>query len=359
MLKRIHFIGFGLIAASLASAIRKVRPGIILSAQSLDDGADFGVSEKLIDLKDEAQNLTNPDETLLIVAVPMNAYESIFENLSLHHYSGWITDVGSVKNVPAQMAKKFNLNYFGGHPMAGSEKNTAKNYNPILFENAIFVITSKPKNTIADDYVSLLQELGTLTLELTNEEHDQIAATISHLPQLLAVSLVDFTRSFNEQQNAYLQLAAGGFRDMTRIASSPAGIWKDILQTNHKNIVGRLDGYIQYLNHLKNDLEKHNTDDVLDRFKKAKITRDSIPRNTKGFLHALSDLYVYVQDEPGVIYKLSKILFENGINIRDIELLKVREGHQGAFRVAFSTDAQMQKAKELMESIGFKTQIVH
>ncbi len=359
MLKHIHFIGFGLMAASLAASIRKVKPLLKLTAQSLDDGAEFGVSEKLLDQSIKIGDISGNENILVVIAVPMNSYPSIFEELSKAKYSGWITDVGSVKNYSANLAKEFNLNFFGGHPMAGSEKNTARNYNPIMFENAIFVITGKPENKIANDYVSLLQEIGTLTLELSPEQHDEIAATISHLPQLLAVALVDFTREFNETQNAYLQLAAGGFRDMTRIASSPSGIWKDILQTNHKNITIRLTEFIEYLNRLKSELVLIQPEEVLERFKRAKLTRDSIPRNTKGFLRPLFDLLVFVQDEPGVIYRLSKILFDHDINIRDIELLKVREGLQGAFRVSFSTEPAMIKAKELMESIGFTTQVVH
>lgn len=358
MLKHIHFIGFGLIAASLAAAIRKVQPQLVISAQSLDDGSTFGLSEQLITQENTIETLPNSNETLVIIATPLSVYPEIFEQLSKSRYKGWISDVGSVKQFPAELAKKYQLNFFGGHPMAGSEKHSAKYYNPILFENAIFVLTNKPNHPIADSYSELLKNIGALILELDNDEHDEIAATISHLPQLLAVSLVDFTRQFNDKKNAYLQLAAGGFRDMTRIASSPVGIWKDILLTNQHHIADRLDGMIQYLVHLKNDLLESNNKEVLERFHHAKLTRDSIPRNTKGFLTVLSDLYVYVQDEPGVIYKLSKILYEHDINIRDIELLKVREGHQGAFRVAFTTEAEMRNAKLLLESVGFKTQIV-
>lgn len=359
MLKRIHFIGFGLMAASFAAAVKKINSDLYLSAESEDDGPEFGIAEKILNESCSVSSITDHETTLLIIATPMNAYPSVFEKISRAKFSGWISDLGSVKTFPVQLAKQFNLKFFGGHPMAGSEKNTAKNFNPIMFENAVFVLTGKPDVEIAADYVELIKSIGALTLELSNEEHDQIAATISHLPQLLAVSLVDFTRTFNEKQKAYLQLAAGGFRDMTRIASSPSGIWKDILKTNHDHISLRLNQFISYLTELKSDLEKQNPDNVLERFNRSKLTRDSIPRNTKGFLHPLFDLLVFVEDQPGVIFRLSKILFEHNINIRDIELLKVREGHQGAFRVSFSSESALLTAKELMESIGFKTQIIH
>jgi prephenate dehydrogenase len=181
-------------------------------------------------------------------------------------------------------------------------------------------------------------------------KHDRIAAVISHIPQLLAVSLVNWAADHKKENDAVLQLAAGGFRDMTRIASSPFAMWKDIIDTNQIEIERQLDGFIEALRQAKLDLQ---TGKLGDRFSAANSIRHTIPKDSKGFLHPLHEILVVVDDRPGVIAGISQVLAKEKININDIEVVKVREGEGGTIRMAFDTRQVAEKAVELLEKTGY------
>jgi prephenate dehydrogenase len=152
----------------------------------------------------------------------------------------------------------------------------------------------------------------------------------------------------NSRNPALFQLAAGGFRDMTRIASSPFPIWKDILTNNRDPVRSILREYELLIKQLKRELSEKSLSAVGRKFLRAKAFRDAIPRNSKGFLHSLHDLFVSVEDKPGMLAKMTSALFNAGINISDIELLKVREGQGGTFRLSFeSAEAAASAAKTL------------
>lgn len=358
MIQHIHFIGFGLMAASLSAAIRRSHPAIRLTAESADEGAGFGVEKSILDSTLTVDSISDPDSCLVIIATPVTVISKELDRLKNLGYPGWITDIGSVKSSFHEQAGLLGLNYFGGHPMTGSEKQSARHFNPVMYENAVYVLTP-PVNgdwVLLNDFERLLQSVGALPLILEPAIHDEIAATISHLPQLLAVALVGFVAAHQKDNPAFLQLAAGGFRDMTRIASSPEGIWKDILTANRPAVQQKLSGFIHFLTGMEQELKTEDISHLMKRFSEARFTRDSIPRNTKGFIHPLFDLMVLVEDQPGVIFTMSKLLFENGINIRDMELIKVREGLQGAFRLSFSTETDWTRANQLLNENGFQSQ---
>ena len=182
---------------------------------------------------------------------------------------------------------------------------------------------------------ALLKSIGARVLTMDAREHDRVAAAISHLPQLIAVSLMDNAARKNERNPAFLQLAAGGFRDMTRIASSPFYVWKDILSNNRDETRRALREFEKLLEQFRKGLYQSSLSDVGKKFLRAKSFRDSIPKNTKGFIHSLHDLFVWVDDKPGTLATMTAALFRSGININDIELLKVREGQGGTFRLSF------------------------
>ena len=184
---------------------------------------------------------------------------------------------------------------------------------------------------------------------LTPQMHDRIIAAVSHLPQFAAVSMTNLIARFYQEDPNYLKLAAGGFRDMTRIASSPFSLWRDICRTNAEQISLFIDEYIAELQRIKTMLEKQELEPY---FNQAAITRLAIPRDTKGFIRPSYDVSIAVEDEPGVIAKFSTVLAKNKINIKDIEVLKVREGEGGTIRLAFENDADRQKAVDLIREVG-------
>jgi prephenate dehydrogenase len=295
---------------------------------------------------------------LLVLCPPVNVIKKTIERLaSLPLPEGLvITDVGSTKQEIADLAKRVlpaRVTFVGGHPMAGSEKNGPAAADPYLFQNAIFVLTPQAEAAGARDrdLAAFLEKfLGCRTLFLDAAVHDRIVAAVSHVPHLLAVALVNLAQGVDTEVPGTLALAAGGFRDMTRIAGSSYELWHDILSTNKNAIEPLLEEMIRQIGAMKRQLRENA---LRQAFEQAEQTRSRIPQNAKGFLHQLSEVLVVVKDEPGIIAKIASALARRDINIRDIEVLKVREGEGGTIRLAFDSPAAATEAAELLQSIGF------
>ena len=268
-----------------------------------------------------------------------------------------ITDVGSTKRRIVQEAarcRRHNVHFVGGHPMAGSEKAGVSAADPFLFENAIYIVVPQ-QDTPAEMYGAfkeLLGGVGAKVLELDSETHDTVVAAISHLPQMMATSLVEMVGHLNQESEGYfLALAAGGFRDLTRIASSPfSPVWEDICATNADRIRGMIDQYIAALRGVQERLE----DKVLaESFSYANQIRDRIPRDAKGFIHQLCEILVVAEDKPGIIAEIATAMSEEDVNINDIEIMKVREEEGGTIRLGFDSDQAAGRALEILDRLGY------
>jgi prephenate dehydrogenase len=266
-----------------------------------------------------------------------------------------ITDVGSTKQDILEVAKSLpiGVHFIGGHPMAGSEKSGPMASDPFLFQNAIYVLSSFTENAtdLEKTFASFLQKyLGCRTLYLNPQLHDHIAATVSHVPHLLAVALVLLARQTEEKTPGTLTLAAGGFRDMTRIASASYSMWHDVLVTNKHAIETQLDSYIDILINIKRSLQEGS---LSDAFNRSRETRSRISSTGKGFISPLSEILVHAKDQPGFIATLSRLLADKNINIKDIEVVKVREGEGGTIRLAFESSETSRKAIAVLVENGF------
>ena len=267
-----------------------------------------------------------------------------------------ITDVGSTKSeisAAARRALPASVQFIGGHPMAGSEKSGVLASDPFLFQNAIYILTPG-KNTpspLVDDFAAFLERLlGCRRLILDCEVHDRVVAAVSHVPHLLAVALVNLARKTDNAAPGALKLAAGGFRDMTRIASAPYELWHDILLTNKASIRPLLEEFRNILGDMERGLM---TDTLEPAFEDAVSTRGEIPMGTKGFITQPNDILVVARDQPGIIAKLSTEIARENINIKDIEVLKVREGEAGTIRMAFESQTIARKAVSILSGLGF------
>lgn len=295
---------------------------------------------------------------LIFLCSPINSIIRSIENLGTLKLPDnlIITDVGSTKTaIVTTAANKLpsNVRFIGGHPMAGSEKSGPSASDPYLFQNAIYVIT--PQNgepdTLHKEFAVFLEKfLGCRTLFLNPSIHDRIAATVSHLPHLLAVALVNLAQDVESQTPGTLALAAGGFRDMTRIASAPYSMWHDILSTNKAAVEPLIDSYIDLLSGIKSQMKN---DSLSETFNQSRQTRLRIPLSNKGFIRPLSEILVIAKDQPGFIASLTKTLAERNINIKDIEVMKVREGEGGTIRLAFETSAISAEAVSILTENGF------
>ncbi len=241
--------------------------------------------------------------------------------------------------------------------MTGSEKRGILHADALLFENAVYVIcppdgqpTPDPR---IDALVGLVEQTGAVVLTMSALRHDASAAAVSHLPQLLAVALVNHLGDLSDD-GVSRHLAAGGFRDMTRIASSPYGVWRDIFEANQGPILEAMKGFASRFERLRSRLTAGELDALGDAFSEAADTRATVPARSKGFLRPLSDVFVYTPDEPGALHRITGALADGGVNIKDIELLKIREGTGGTFRLGVDHDLDAERAVAVLAEAGFQ-----
>jgi prephenate dehydrogenase len=266
-----------------------------------------------------------------------------------------ITDVGSTKSEIVSCARNvlpLNVEFIGGHPMAGSEKSGAGASDPFLFQNAMYLLAPVDNATgsRSGSFASFIEHfLGCRTVIIDPVEHDAIVAAVSHVPHILSVALVNLARQAEDARPGTLKMAAGGFRDMTRIASAPYSMWHDILATNKKAIAPLIDSYIAILKEMKSSLA---ADKLEASFSAAAETRSEIPQSNKGFIRPQFDILVVAKDQPGIIAEMSGALARVNINIKDIEVLKVREGEAGTIRMAFESRETADNAISVLTSLG-------
>jgi prephenate dehydrogenase len=359
--RNITIVGVGLIGGSLAAAMRRKELPVEITGVSSKRTIAKAISGGLIDRGFPHEELAAgvAEADLVFLCSPIDAIVNLLPKVAAAvPESALVTDVGSTKEHIVEIAAgHFGRGpYFvGGHPMAGSEKQGVEAADPFLFENATWVLT--PTGEVPQQKLmglnNLLQVLGAQVLLLDPQLHDQIAATVSHLPQLIAVALMNYAGRRNETNPFYLRLAAGGFRDMTRIASSPYDMWRDILQTNKENISRSIAEFLEVLESLRQQMA---AGEIRELFDQAARTRLSIPKDTRGFLRPHFDISVVVEDRPGIIAAISTALAEAEINIKDIEVLKVREGEGGTLRLAFESDSDRERAIAILAGKGFKAQ---
>jgi prephenate dehydrogenase len=358
-ISKVTIIGVGLIGGSIALSLQRKKIG-----EHICGVDEFSVIHRALERGAITEGYTPADlekavdkADIIFICTPINGIMETLQQLSSKvSHKVLICDVGSTKSRIVQQATEFltdkNVCFLGTHPMAGSEKKGIDAADPYLFENIVWILT--PYQKIPDTQIkmigNLLENIGAKVLLLSPEVHDKIAAAVSHLPQMIAIALTNLIAHYKQENPNYIKLAAGGFRDMTRIASSPYSVWKDICETNNDQIARFIDEYIKELSRIKDNLLNHQLE---SDFEKAIVTRLGIPKDTKGFLKPAYDISVGVEDKPGVIAKISNILAGHNINIKDIEVLKVREGEGGTIRLTFASEEEREKAIQLIHQVGF------
>jgi len=361
MFETVVIVGVGMIGGSLGLAIKRKHRDIkvigISSSAAVKSALDMGAITEGCRYEDLEDAVSDAD--LVFLCTPIHRIQGLLTLLSSSKQGILVTDVGSTKSVINSHADNVlpeGVHFIGGHPMTGSEKSGVNAADPFLFQNAIYVLC--PTNGVPEEIVKNLSDflsgIGARVVIMNAELHDRIAAAVSHLPQMIAVTLVNMVGEVTTDSAPYLQLAAGGFRDMTRIASSPFTMWDDICRTNDRAIKEAIDKFIEHLSKLR---DRMGTRDIGKDFGKANVTRANIPKDTKGFMSTLFEVLVVVEDKPGVIAQIATELVRLNINIKDIEVLKVREGEGGTLRLAFELEKEAFMAVELLNSIGYTSRL--
>jgi len=274
-------IGVGLIGGSLAKALRDSNA----VTEVIGCGRDADNLQRAVDLDvidhfelNPAQAVKNAD--MVVLAVPVGAMRSILEQIKPHLADDCIlTDVGSTKrsvvDTVSAVFGELPPGFVPGHPIAGTEKSGVDAAYTGLFHNRRVVIT--PLASTRESAMDIVSEMWSLTgakvWRLGVDEHDHLLAVSSHLPHVLAFSLVDTLASMSDHQEIF-RFSAGGFRDFTRIASSDPQMWHDICLNNRKELLAALATYIQGLQGIISALEKKDGEELLKRFSHAKAARD-------------------------------------------------------------------------------------
>ena len=359
-MKTIGFIGLGLIGGSIAKTIRKFHPDYRLIAfdkdrNALAEAVSLNVINGICDIEDE--QLYNCDYLFLCAPVEFNVeyMEKIKASLGENCI---LTDVGSVKNVIHEKVTELGLEgrFIGGHPMAGSERSGFSNSSDHLLENAYYIIT--PGGEVAlekiSDFTELISSLGAIPLVITAEEHDFITAGVSHLPHIVASALVNLVNLLDNDAQYMKMIAAGGFRDITRIASSSPVMWEQICLENQKNISTVLDEFIRMLIQIRCSIDNKEADNIFDMFASSKDYRDSIDIIDTSLIPRSYVLYIDVADEAGAIATIATILATEKVNIKNIGIIHNREFEDGVLKIEFYTDAALEQAKVLLTKRNYK-----
>ncbi|MCC8061132.1 MAG: prephenate dehydrogenase [Clostridiales bacterium] len=355
----IGFIGLGLIGGSIARGIKRAHPGTQIMAymrtrSKLEQAHEDGTIDLILDGISEP--LSECDIIFLCTPVEYNAQYLSAVRPFLKE-GALITDVGSTKTNIHEVVTKLGFEdvFVGGHPMAGSEKTGYENSTDHLLEKAYYIITptAQSRQEDIDRMTAIATTIGSIPIVLDYREHDRIVAAISHLPHIVASSLVNLVRDTDNPMGMMRRLAAGGFKDITRIASSSPEMWEQICMTNSANIADVLRGYIASLQQVLSDLECGNDAALYQLFGTSRTYRNSINDLTKGFLDPDYSFSVDIVDEPGSIAILSAILSARGISIKNIGINHNREHGEHALSVSFYEKSAMNAAWELLKKHNY------
>lgn len=350
---KVGIVGLGLIGGSLAKAIHG-RTGIkeIVAIDKDEASLKMAKEEGVITESscDDIRILSGCD--VVILCAPVDVIKNMQDDLAKVDI-GMITDVGSVKQ-PVMDAIRLP-NFVGGHPMAGSERYGYACSNGSLFENALYVIClpeySKVSANMLQSFEELIRAIGAIPMRMTAKEHDERVAAVSHLPHIVASSLSLLMA--NRDDGALSRMAAGGFRDITRIASSNSKLWAGITSNSREALLPILDEYIDTLTKWKTALENNDSAELEKLFAQGAIYRDHLDINLRGALEASATLNVHVEDKPGELARITAILGKGNINIRNINIRNFRTYEGGQVSLLLGTTKEAVEAYALLKEAGY------
>ncbi|MDD2533218.1 MAG: prephenate dehydrogenase/arogenate dehydrogenase family protein [Eubacteriales bacterium] len=351
---RIGVIGLGLIGGSLAKALT-ARAHVQVIGFDLDAQAVAqGIADHVLVAGSATKDWTLlQDCTVVFICTPPSTIPELVRAVR-PYTTAILTDVASVKKPVLDQIT--DDRFVGGHPMAGSEKHGYHNANEILFENAVYVLCLPEDSAIKAQEIHLLENLikaiGSTPMTLNASAHDRAVAAVSHLPHVAAAALA--LLAARQGDNNVNRLAAGGFRDITRIASSDASLWAGISLESRTELLPLIDQYIAILQEFRGDLGEQSIESMRQYFFQASHFRGSLPLDGRGALLAQSILNVYIPDVPGVIGKITTLLGQSEINITNLRIREFRTYEGGSLQLLLPDSAQAAKAAWLLKEAGYE-----
>mgnify|MGYP001107449723 CR=1 FL=1 len=345
---RATLVGTGLIGGSIGLALR-AQGWHVSGVDSDEEAARRAVELGVID-----EVGVDPDSSITFVAAPVMAIPEAVR-VALAQTSGAVTDVGSVKG--SIVAEVDSPRFVGGHPMAGSEQLGVDGATPDLFEGAVWVLTPVV-GTDSDHFATVdavVRSLGADVVALPPERHDALVAVVSHVPHLTAAALMGIANERASEHAALLRLAAGGFRDMTRIAAGSPTIWPDICGQNRGAILEVIDRLTAELARLRGLVDDGDDQALLATLERAQLARRNLPSRVVR-PEELAEFRIPVPDRDGAIAEVSTLASEMGINIADFEIAHSSEGDRGVL-ILLVDRARADAYRESLVDMGYRPSV--
>ncbi len=362
-MKKVGVIGLGIIGGSLVKAIN--RKGLSECIVAYNRNTQI-TRQALLDgeIHQAAGEIDNSFEgcELIFICLPVSKIPDIIQKLgNIVDKNCILSDVGSTKTDVVEAVRKMSIScpFIGGHPMAGSETSGYKASRHTLFENAYYVLTPfKETQTIhVDRLVQFIKNLGALPIVIDPSIHDYAAAAISHVPHVLASALVNTIQKLDGQEQLMHTLAAGGFKDITRIASSSPEIWESICLANRDNIIEIINELEKSIRDFKKILSREDTGTLYNFFAGAREYRDSFSERRVGALYKTYDIVVDVEDRPGVIATIAGELGRHGINIKNIGINNSREMEGGILEICFYDRENQEASADILKKMSYPVSV--
>ena len=356
MAKTIYIAGLGLIGASMALGIKRDHPDYeILGYNRSQASRDIALERGMIDRATDNFASFAPLADIIILSLPIQQTLDFIEKLaSLDLKEGVIiSDAGSTKSAIVTTAEKCfadkPVRFVGAHPMAGSHKTGAASADVNLFENAYYIFTPSSLTTqdTLEEMKGLLSGLHARFIEIDATEHDRVTSQISHFPHILASGLMEQTASYAEEHEMARRFAAGGFRDMTRIAESEPGMWTSILLSNRETIIERIEDFKGRLDEIEQAISKGDENQIWNFFNQAREQRQAMEIHKRGGVDSSYDLYVDVPDEEDVILRILELL--RGTSLVNIHINEEnREDVHGILQISFKNAQDLKRAEQVI-----------
>lgn len=342
-------IGAGLIGGSIGAGLRA--RGWSVAVADIDDSR----SRRAVEIGSADRGGYDPAALIVFVAVPPSSCAEVSLEALEKFPTAVVTDVASVKRVVSD--KVTDARFVGGHPMAGSEQDGVDGSDPDMFVGATWVLTPEPgTDPVAFATVrSVVSSLGANVVELEAWRHDQLVALVSHVPHLTAATLMNLAAVAADENATLLRLAAGGFRDMTRIAAGGSAIWPDICAENRDAILDVLDRLQGSLTQIRQVVLAGDRAALLAMLENARSARVNLPGRLAQ-PETAAEVRVVVTDRPGVLASVTTLLGEMGVNIWDLEIAHSAEGERGVLVVVVDGTATEAVRRALAER-GFQCSI--
>jgi prephenate dehydrogenase len=340
--ERVAVLGTGLIGTSIAMAAGRAGDqvrGFDVDPAALAEAAERSGLTPTASLRECVEGATLVFACTPIAAVGATVIAALETNAG-----AVVSDVASVKSqvmleVEVSVPPGSLERYVGGHPMGGSERSGPTHASASVLDGAVWVVVPPTRETAAAERLEAwIAKVGARGVRMDADRHDRLVAVVSHLPQLASTALMGLAATEEADEPEILLLAAGGFRDLTRLAASNPHLWSDILSANRKAIARALDRYVERLSGLRDLVLSGDTAGVEDAFARAKAARLTLAAKPQ-VRSGIAVLQVPVPDRPGVLAEVTATMGEAGVNIEDLQIVHSPEGGRGTVHLTVAAEA--------------------